>query len=124
MSVIDLTNRSTRSNRIPEIDSLYVYQTHHKIKFTHNHQLGYGYKFMSNEVMLIAGQDEIHIYHRTARIRGVQQGLTMVTKNGKFRDVQKWFNTQIKLIEASDKLFDKFSHAGAMPSELGLRYTY
>ena len=124
MSVINLSNRSTTSKSIPEIDSLYVYQTAHKIKFTHRHQLGIGYRYMSNKAILKAGEDEIHIYHRTAEIKGVKQGLTMVTKNGKFREVQKWFNQQIKLIEEDDALFEKFSHAKVTPSELGLRYTY
>lgn len=124
MSVTDLTNRSTKSNRIPVIDSLYAYQENHKHKFTHHHQRGTGYRYMTSGVIMTAGLDEVHIYHRTAEIRGVSNQLTMVTKNGKFRQVQKWFNEQIKAIEADDGLFEKFSRAGAMPVELGLLYTY
>ncbi len=124
MSVIDLTNRNTVSKKTPEIDSLYVYQTRHKAKFTHRHQLGTGYKYTNHKAIITAGEDEIHIYHRTATIRGVTQGLTMVTKNSKYRQVQKWFNEQIKAIEEDDKLFEKFSHARATPIELGIYYVY
>lgn len=124
MSVIDLTNRSTRSARIPTIDSLYVYQESHKHKFTHKIAKGYGYKYIQSNVPTHAGVDEIHIYYRTAEIRGVSNQLTLVTKNSKYRQVQKWFNEQIKQIESDDKLFDKFSHASATPIELGILYTY
>ena len=124
MSLDLLSSRNTTSKKIPEIDSLYVYQTRHKVKFHHRHQKGVGYRYMSNKALLRAGEDEIHIYHRTAEIRGVTQGLTMVTKNGKFREVQRWFKEQVQAIEEDDKLFAKFSRAQASPTELGLYYTY
>jgi hypothetical protein len=124
MTVIDLRNRSTTSKKTPEIDSLYVYATRHKVKFTHRHQLGVGYKYTNHKAILTAGEDEIHIYHRTAEIRGVTQGITLVTKNGKFREVQRWFNEQIKAISADDALFEKFSHAKATPRELGIYYLH
>lgn len=124
MTVIDLSDRSTTSKKIPEIDSLYVYHTRHKVKFTHHYQQGTGYKYTNHNALERAGGDEIHIYHRTAEIRGVMKGLTIVTKHSKFREVQKWFNEQIKAIETDDKLFNKFSHAKATPAEIGLRYMY
>lgn len=119
-----LSVRNTRSNKIPEIDSLYVYSTRHSAKFTHRHQPGIGYRYTNHGTLERAGEDEIHIYHRTAKIRGVVQGLTMVTKNSKFRDVQRWFNEQIITINEDDKLFDKFAHAKSTPLEIGLHYTY
>lgn len=119
-----LSSRNTQSNSIPEIDSLYVYQTRHKVKFTHRQQPGIGYRYMNHKNLMRAGEDEIHIYHRTVTIRGITQGLTMVTKNGKYREVQRWFNEQIIAINDNDKLFDKFRHAGTTPQELGIYYTY
>ena len=124
MTVIDLSNRNTTSKKTPEIDSLYAYATRHRAKFTHRHQLGTGYNYTNHKAILTAGEDEIHIYHRTATIKGVSKGLTMVTKNSKVREVQKFFTEQIKAIEADAKLFDKFIHAKASPSELGIYYTY
>jgi hypothetical protein len=124
MSVVDLSNRSTTSKKIPEIDSLYCYATRHKAKLTHRHQLGVGYRYTNHNAVLKSGEDEIHIYHRTVTIRGVTKGLTMVTKNSKFRDVQRFFNEQIKAIGADDKLFDLFSHAKSTPRELGIYFSY
>lgn len=121
---MNITNRTTVSKRIPELDSLYVYSTRHKIKFTHRHQTGEGYRYTIKGAALNAQEGEIHIYHRTAEIKGVSQGLTVVTKNGKFREVQKFFNDQIKAIAESDDLYEKFSHAKQKPSELGIYYTY
>lgn len=135
MTVIDLKNKKTVSKKTPEIDSLYAYDTKHRVKFTHRHQLGSGYKYTNHKAIINAGEDKIHIYHRTATINGVTKGLTMVTKNGKFREVQRWFNERIKDIEmdaerehtsleGDNTLFYKFSHAKATPVELGLLYTY
>lgn len=120
----NLSNRNTISKKIPEIDSLYVYQTRHNAKFTHRHQIGAGYRYMSKKVMLQATEGEMHIYHRTATIRGVKRGLTMVTKNSKFRDVQRWFNEQIVAIDADDNLFGTFSHSSFSPKEMGIYYLY
>ena len=124
MSYIDLSTRNTKSNSIPHLDLLYAYQTRHKVKFTHRHQLGDNYRYLNHGAVEQAGRDEIHIYHRSAEIRGVTQGLTMITKQKKVREVQRWFNEQIKLIEEDDNLFDVFSHAGATPVGLKLFYTY
>lgn len=124
MTIIDLKNRNTVSKKTPEIDSLYAYDTKHRVKFTHRQQLGAGYKYTNHKAIMNAAEDEIHIYHRTVEIKGVTKGLTMVTKNSKFREVQKFFNEQAKAIEADEKLFDIFSHAKATPVELGLLYTY
>lgn len=121
---MDISSRKTVSKRIPEIDSLYVYATRHKVKLTRRKQEGVGYRYTVRNAILKAKEGEIHIYHRTADIRGVTHGLTMVTKNAKFRDVQKWFNEQIMHIEDDDELFDKFSHAKPTPSELGLYFVY
>lgn len=119
-----LSARETQSKRVPEIDSLYVYSTKHKIKFTHRHQKGVGYRYTNHGTIQRAGEDEIHIYHRTATIKGVTQGLTMITKNGNFREVQRFFNEQIKSIEKNESFFDTFSHAKPSPTELGIYYTY
>lgn len=124
MSVINLSNRDTVSKRIPEIDSLYCYETRHTVKLTHRRQLGAGYRYTNHNAVMKAGEGEIHIYHRTATIRGVTKGLTMVTKNAKFREVQRFFNEQIIAINADDKLSDVFRHAKATPQELGLYHTY
>lgn len=124
MTVIDLRNRNTVSKKTPEIDSLYVYSTRHKVKFTRRNQLGTGYKYTNHKAIISAGEDEIYIYHRTATIKGVTQGLTIVTKNSAYREVQKWFRNQIYLIEGDDNLFDKFSKAKATPVELGILYTH
>lgn len=119
-----LSGRNTVSKKVPEIDSLYVYSTRHTVKFTHRQQPGIGYRYTNHKALERAGEDEMHVYHRTAKIRGVKQGLTMVTKNPKFREVQRFFNEQIKAIEDDDKLFEKFSHAKTTPTELGIYYTY
>lgn len=121
---MNISNRNTISKRIPELDSLYVYSTRHKVKFTHRKQEGSGYRYTIKNAILKGKEGEIHIYHRTASIRGVVHGLTMVTKNGKFREVQRWFNEQIKLIEQDDELFEIFSHAKPTPVELGIEYVY
>jgi len=124
MTVIDLSNRNTTSKKVPEINSLYCYATRHNAKFTHRHQQGIGYPYMSHGILLRGAEAEIHIYHRTVEIRGVRAGLTMVTKHAKFREVQKWFSEQIKVIEASDELSHKFCHAKPTPQELGIYYAY
>lgn len=120
----DISSRNTISRRIPEIDSLYIYSTRHKSKFTHRHQEGGGYRYKTKGILLYAKEGEIHIYHRTVTIRGVTKGLTMVTKNGKYREVQRWFNEQIIVIDSDNKLFEKFKRATVTPSELGLLYMY
>lgn len=112
------------SSKIPEIDSLYVYRTHHKIKFTRRHQLGEGYRYTVKKAILKAGEDEIYIYHQTATIDGVTKGLTMVTKNSKFRDVQKWFKEQISKIESNEDFLKTFKSAKSTPVELGIYYLY
>lgn len=122
--MIDISNRNTVSKKIPEIDSLYVYSTRHKTKLVRRNELGIGYRYTNHNAILKAEAGEIHIYHRTVTIRGVNHGLTMVTKNPRFREVQKFFNEQIIAIDSDDGLFDKFSKSQATPSELGLRYTY
>ena len=116
-----IPTRNNPSRKIPELDSLYVYSTGHKIKFTHRQQVG-EYAYLNHGAIEKSAEAEIHIYHRTVEIKGVKQGLTMVTKQGKVREVQKWFNEQIKHIESDSKLFDTFSHAKASPTELGLHY--
>ncbi len=121
---MNIANRNTISKKIPEIDSLYVYSTRHKAKFTHRQQLGEGYRYSNHHALLKAGEGEIHIYHRTATVKDITKGITMVTKNGKFRDVQKWFKEQVTLIEENDKLFDKFKTAKYSPTELGIYYNY
>lgn len=122
MTVIDLANRKTVSKRTPEIDSLYVYSTRHKAKFTHRHQQGVGYKYTNHKAILKAGENEIHIYHRTALIDGVTNGLTMVTKDGGFRKVQKFFKDSIEQIENDPQLLAKFKAAKPSPAELGIYY--
>lgn len=124
MTVIDLSNRSTASKRIPEIDCLYSYTTRHKAKLTHRNELGTGYRYTNHNALVKASEGEIHIYHRTVTIRGVCRGLTMVTKNAKFREVQAFFNEQIVAIEADDALFNLFSNAKATPRDLGIYFTY
>lgn len=121
---MDISNRKTVSKRIPELDSLYVYATRHMSKLTHRIQEGVGYRYTVKKAIFRAVEGEIHIYHRTATIRGVTQGLTMVTKNPKFREVQRWFNEQIKEIDSNDNLFDAFSKAKPTPTELGLYFFY
>jgi len=133
MNPLDLARRNTTSKKTPEIDSLYAYATRHAARFTHRHQLGSGYKYTNHKAIINANDDEIHIYHRTVTINGVTKGLTMVTKNSKVREVQKWFTQQVKEIEADSKrehaanersVFDIFSHAKSTPIELGMLYTY
>lgn len=124
MTVIDLSNRSTTSRRIPEIDCMYAYATRHKAKLTHRHEPGIGYRYTNHNAVIKAGEGEIHIYHCTVTIRGVCKGLTMVTKNAKFRDVQRFFNEQIVAIEANDRLFNLFSNAKATPQDLGIYFSY
>lgn len=120
----DISNRNTNSKNIPEIDSLYVYKSRHNFKFHHHHQLGVGYRYMSKRALLKAGEDEIHIYQRSAEINGVKMALTMVTKNSKPTVVKKWFNAQIKEIKGNEALFERFKQASTTPSELGIYFTY
>lgn len=120
----DISNRSTISNKIPNIDSLYVYQTRHKAKFTRRLQLGTGYRYRMNKAVVRAGEDEIYTYHRTTVIDGVEHGLTLVTKDARYRAVQKWFNEQAGVIAANKPLLDKFKKAKSTPRELGITYTY
>lgn len=124
MSVIDLTNMSTKSRRIPEIDSLYVYSSRHKVKFNRHLNKGAGYRYMSKGVLLQGGIDEIYDYSRSVTIFGITMSLVLVTKNSKFREVQQFFNEQVKAIEADQSLSDKFCHAKSTPTELGLYFTY
>ena len=109
------------SSSLPEIDSLYVYQTAHKARFT-RHLNRNPYRYVSNKAVLVS--DEVYDYHQTVEIKGIKHGLTLITKNGKYREVQRWFKEQIQAIEDDEKLFDKFRHAKATPTELGLRYVY
>lgn len=120
----NLRNQQTRSSRVPIIDRLYAYDTKHTLKFSRRNEKGVGYPYIENGVPNYAGENEIHIYHRTAEIKGVSKGLTMVTKQSKYREVQKWFNEQIEAIEQDEGLFEAFSHAGTSPVELKLYYTY
>jgi hypothetical protein len=121
---MNISDRTTISKKIPEIDSLYVYKTRHKAKFTHRKQEGEGYRYTLKKAILRASEGEIHIYHRAAEINGVMRGLTMVTKNDKFREVQKWFTEQIKEIKVDEKLTAKFMGAKYSPMELGIYYLY
>lgn len=120
---MNLSNRQTTSKKIPEIDSLYAYRTRHKAKFTRRHQLGEGYRYKQRKGLLKAGMDEIYIYHQTVEINDIMRGITLVTKNSKFREVQRWFKEQVKEIENNQKLFDKFSKSKS-PQEIGLHYMY
>lgn len=120
----DISARSTISNKIPNIDSLYVYQTRHKAKFTRRLQLGTGYRYRIGKAVVLAGEDEIYTYHRTAIIDGVTHGITLVTKDSRYKVVQKWFNEQIEAIESDKSLLDKFKKAKSSPRELGITYVY
>lgn len=121
----DISTRRTQSNKIPTIDSLYVYQTARTgVKFNRHLNQGTGYRYKIQNQIFKAGEDEIYDYHRTVKIRGIEHGLVLVTKNSKFREVQKWFNEQIKAIEEDDQLFSLFSKAKSTPQELGLYFIY
>ena len=119
-----IDNRKNTSRKLPELDQLYVYQTRHKIKFTHRHQKAAGYPYTVTGIRLTSAENEIHIYHRTAEIRGVSMGLTLVTKDGRYREVQRWFKEQVIYIAEDDYLFEIFSHAKPSPTKLGIGYTY
>lgn len=122
---MDISKRATTSKKLPTIDSLYVYKTSRKgVKFTRHQNLGTGYRYMVGNAILKAGEDEMYDYHRTVKINDVEHGLVLVTKNGKFKEVQKWFNEQIKEIESNEQLFNKFKSAKHSPQELGLLYMY
>lgn len=121
----DISKEPTRSNKIPEIDSLYVYKTKRSgVKFTRHLNKGTGYRYRTHRAIVNAGEDEIYDYHRTVKINGVENGLVLVTKNSKFKEVQKWFNEMIKDIEEDDRIFSKFKAAKSSPQELGLFYLY
>lgn len=123
--MIDISKRTTTSNKIPEIDSLYFYKTSRKgVKFNRHLNKGTGYRYTIKKAILKAGEDEIYDYHRTAKINGVEHGLVMITKNASFRDVQKFFKEQIAEIESNDLLFNKFKAAKSSPQEIGLYFVY
>lgn len=121
----DISSRNTVSNKIPKIDSLYVYKTSRRsVKFNRHLNAGLGYRYMVGNAILKAGQDEMYDYHRTVKIDGTEHGLVMITKNSKFKEVQKWFNEKIKEIESNNKLLTTFKSAKSSPQELGLYYIY
>lgn len=105
----------------PEIDSLYVYDTSMKIPFTQKKQIA-EYEYMMRGMKETAPEGEVYTYTQTVTIDGVKKGLTLVTKDGRKTYVKKFFKESIKQIK-EDKL-DKFRHAKARPSELGVRYFY
>jgi hypothetical protein len=119
-----MLDRKQSSKRIPEINSLYAYRTRHKAKFTHRHQAGSGYKYTNHNAILKSSDDGVHIYHMTATIKGVTNGLTLVTHDSSTRRVRKFFTDQIKAIKSSDTAFDRFSHATSTPVELGIFHHY
>jgi len=115
----------TPTSKIPEIDSLYVYKTRlNGLKFTGHLNKVDGYRYTHHKVILRANENEIYDYHRTISMNGVERGLVMITKNPNSKEVQKWFNDQIKKIESDDELFIVFKSAKSTPQELGLYFTY
>ena len=124
MTVIDVSKRKSSTSRLPELDSLYVYSTKHKAKFTRYHQQGSGYRYTNHNAVIQAEEDEIYIYHMTVTIEGVCKGITIVTKNGKYREVQAFFKDSVDQIANDSQKLDKFKHAKTTPSELGILYTY
>lgn len=121
----DISKRSTVSKRIPEIDSLYVYKTSRKgVKLTRHLNKGSGYRYTTRNVIMKGSEDEIYDYHRTALIGGVEHGLVIVTKDGRYREVQKWIKQQIAHISESDVLLSRFKSATSSPQELGLLYMH
>jgi|SRR5215217_7121 len=121
---MDISTRNTKSNKIPELDSLYVYQTKHDTKFHKHLNKGVGYRYTLKNAIVKAGEDEIYDYHQSAEIFGIKQAIVLVTKNSNGKQVQKWFKEQITLIEENDALFDKYAQAKSYPTELGISYLY
>lgn len=121
---MNISDRNTQSKRIPEIDSLYVYKTRHSIPFTHRQQPGEGYRYTSQKAIEQASEDEIHIYHQTAVIDGVENGLTMVTKSDNVDDVEQFFKDSIEEIADDKKKTSSFKLAKTAPSQIGVYYTY
>ena len=119
----DLSNRSTVSNSIPEINSLYAYESRQFAPFTHNHQKGFGYKYVNHRSVLRSNVGEIHVYHQSVVVRKVQKCITMVTKNGNPDQVRDWFSKQLDAIEKDNRIFERFANAQT-PTELGILYLY
>lgn len=121
---MDLSNRATVSKKIPEIDSIYAYKTRHTAPFTQRHQEGVGYRYSNHKALESAKEGEIYIYHQTALIDGVENGLTMVTKDKRKTIVQKFFKESIDEIKKDGGLTHQFKTAKASPSQLGIYYNY
>jgi len=122
--MIDISNRNTVSNKIPEIDSLYIYKTNNSIPFTVNKQEGVGYRYQNHKTIQKGSVGEIYIYHQTAVIDGTENGLTIVTKCSKKMITKKFFKDSINTIKASKDLTAQFKAAESSPTEIGIYYLY
>lgn len=121
---MDISKRDTVSRRIPEIDSLYVYQTRHKTGFNQRQQSGDGYRYTNHKAIEKAGEGEIYIYHQTFVIDGIMKGLTLVTKDKRKTYVQKFFNDSISSIKKDKYRLQIFKEAKQTPEQIGLYYMY
>lgn len=118
---MDLSNRSTVSKKIPEIDSLYVYHTRHEVKkLVQRQQPGENYRYKNHKALEVADEGEIYIYHRTAIVDGVRKGVTIVTKEHRKGEIDKFISNSIKLLNADQKQL--FKTAKNSPTELGIYY--
>lgn len=118
---MNLADRVTTSKRLPEIDSLYVYKTKQKVpKLIQRQQPGDGYKYKNHKALQTASEGEIYIYHRTATIDGVNNGLTIVTKEKRKTKIDAFIKESLDSL--TDKQIDLFKKAKQSPSELGIYY--
>lgn len=118
---MDLSNRSTVSKKIPEIDSLYVYHTRHEVKkLVQRQQPGENYRYKNHKALEVADEGEIYIYHRTATIDGVRKGVTIVTKEHRKTKIDTFIKDSLKLL--NDKQKEIFKTAKQSPTELGFYY--
>jgi hypothetical protein len=108
---------------LPQIDSVYAYNLKRPVKFTHREQPESGYRYKNRHVLLQSKENEIHIYHQSAKIGGVIKGITMVTLDGDEKRVKKFFKEAIKEIQSDDSKLSVFNGA-IKPVQLDIFHLY
>lgn len=110
-----LPNSKRVSSRIPELNSLYVYDTRHEVKEVVKRLQPSVYRYTVNGFVL---QDEgIYTYHKTLVLDGVRKGITIVTKEHRITKIKEFFKEVEKDIPIAS-----FKSATASPHNLNIKY--
>lgn len=118
-----IKNKMSNARYLPQIDSVYVYNLNRPVKFTHREQPESGYRYKNRHVLLQSKENEIHIYHQSAKIGGVIKGITMVTLDGDEKRVKKFFREVIEQIK-SDESKTAIFNVAVKPVQLDIFHLY